>query len=104
MRQGVIPGYLRTIEWSSNHPNWTPGPERSSRDQTQTCKATLSEPNQLQLPCIYREKGGRERTPNMRLEFLQQDIGRNLEDDIRDEENGQGGVIFGPLFDIQVLF
>lgn len=40
----------------------------------------------------------------MRLEFLQQDIGRNLEDDIRDEENGQGGVIFGPLFDIQVLF
>ena len=40
----------------------------------------------------------------MRLEFLEQDIGRNLKDDIRDEENGQRGVIFGPLFDIQVLF
>lgn len=40
----------------------------------------------------------------MRLEFLQQDIGRNLKDDIRDEEDGQRGVIFGALFDIQVLF
>ena len=40
----------------------------------------------------------------MRLEFLEQDIGRNLEDDIRDEENSQRGIIFGSLFDIQVLF
>ena len=40
----------------------------------------------------------------MRLKFLEQDIGRNLEDDIRDEENSQGGVIFGPLFDVQIFF
>lgn len=29
----------------------------------------------------------------MRLELLHQDIGRDLEDDVRDEEDGQGNIL-----------
>lgn len=39
----------------------------------------------------------------MRLQFLEQDIGRNLKNDIRDEENRQCRIIFGPMDNIQIL-
>jgi len=39
----------------------------------------------------------------VRLQFLEQEIGRNLEDDIRNEENGQCGVVFSPMQDTQIF-
>jgi len=52
----------------------------------------------------YTAKGQlQERTPNMRLQFLEQEIGRNLEDDIGNEENGQCGIVFGPVQNTQVF-
>lgn len=44
-----------------------------------------------------------EHTPNMRLQLLQQDIRRNFEDNVRNEENGQRGIIFRAVNDIQIL-
>lgn len=42
------------------------------------------------------------RTPDMRFQFLQQDVRRNFADDIGNEENRQGGIIFGSRGDVQV--
>lgn len=42
------------------------------------------------------------RTPNMRLELLEQNIRRNLTQDIRHEEDRQCRVVLGALHDIQV--
>jgi hypothetical protein len=39
----------------------------------------------------------------MRLQFLQEDIGRNLEDNIRHKENGQCSVVFSSCLNVQVL-
>lgn len=39
----------------------------------------------------------------MRFQFLEQEIGRNLENNIRNEEDGQRGIVFGPMQDTQVF-
>lgn len=41
-------------------------------------------------------------TPNVRLQFLQEDIRRNFAKDVRHEEDRQGGVVFGTCDDVQV--
>lgn len=40
----------------------------------------------------------------MRLQLLHQHVGRNFEDDVGDEEDGKGSIIFGSGLDIQVGF
>lgn len=40
----------------------------------------------------------------MRLQSLQEDIRRDLADNVRHEEDSQGGVVFGAFFDVQVGF
>jgi hypothetical protein len=39
----------------------------------------------------------------MRLQFLEQDIGRDLKNNVGDEEDGQGRVVFCSLDDVEVL-
>lgn len=43
-------------------------------------------------------------TPRMRFQLFHQHIGRNLEDDVGNEENGEGGVVLGAGFQMEVGF
>lgn len=42
-------------------------------------------------------------TPNMGLHLLEQDIGRDLEDNIWNKENRQSDIILHSLFDVQIF-